>query len=83
MNLISISDLRQKVADLVDQVSTGGEALTIMKRSRPKAVLVSHDYFTSLEEAVLDLTDAKEAEKAKGEPKISFMNYVKRRWPGR
>ena len=81
MNLISISDLRRKVADFVDQVSSSEEPLTIMKRSRPKAVLVGHDYFTSLEEAVFDLTDAKEAEKAKTEPKISFAGYIKRRWP--
>ncbi|MBI4157446.1 type II toxin-antitoxin system Phd/YefM family antitoxin [Candidatus Woesebacteria bacterium] len=83
MDLISISDLRQKIADLVDRVSIGEEPFTIMKRSHPKAVLVGHDYFTSLEEAVLDLTDAKEAEKAKSEPKTPFVGYAKRRWSGK
>jgi len=28
-----------------------------MQRSKPKAVLVNHDYYQALEQAVIDLTD--------------------------
>lgn len=79
MNLISISDLRQKVAEVVDRVATSQEPLVIMKRSKAKAVLVGHDYFISLEEAVFDLTDAIEAEKAKKEARIPLERHIKKR----
>lgn len=80
MNLLSISDLRQNVAKIVDKLATK-EPLIIMKRSKPQAVLVSHEYFTALEQSVLDLTDALEAEKAKKEPTVTLADYVKKRWP--
>ena len=80
MNLLSISDLRQNVAKIVDQAAQE-EPFTIMKRSKPQAVLISHKYFTALEQSVLDLTDALEAEKAKQEPTLSLADYIRKRWP--
>ena len=81
MNLLSVSDLRQKISDAVDQVVTQQQPLTILKHSKPQAVLVSHDYFIALEQAVMDLTDALEAEKAKSEPTMSLDKYITKRWP--
>lgn len=80
MNLISISDFRAKAADFVNKAANLQQTFTIMQRSKPKAVLVNHDYFNSLEETVFDLLDAKEAEKAKTEPTIKFDNYLKKRF---
>jgi len=81
MDSISISNLRQQAAKVIDQVATGKGSLVVMKRSHPQVVLASHDYFTSLEQAVIDLTDALEAESAKKEPQISLQQYVSKRWP--
>ena len=77
---LSISELRQHVSKIVDAVSTRQEPAIILKRSQPKAVLVDIDYFQSLEEAVMDATDVKEAEKAKREKKRPFGLYLKKRW---
>ena len=45
-----------------------------------KVVLVDINYFSALEEAVFDLTDSIEAEKAKKEKRNSFNSYLKKRW---
>ena len=79
-NTLSISQLRKQVAEAVDAVTLKQEPTVILKRSKPKAVLVDIDYFQALEEAVFDLSDSKEAEKAKIEEKRPFSNYLKRRW---
>lgn len=79
-NTLSISKLRQRVAETIDEVVQKQEPLIILKRSQPKAVLVDIDYFQALEEAVLDTTDAKEAERAKKENRTSFSSYLKKRW---
>ncbi|MBU1326530.1 type II toxin-antitoxin system Phd/YefM family antitoxin [Patescibacteria group bacterium] len=77
---ITISDLRQNAAAAVNAVSTSQKPTIILQRSRPKAVLVDINYFQSLEEAVLDLTDAREADRAKTEARTPFTGYVKKRW---
>lgn len=77
---ISISKLRQSVAELIDMVVTNQEPMIILKRSKPQAVLVDIDYYQALEEAIFDLTDAREAEKAKKEPKDPLSSYIKKRW---
>ncbi|KKR31386.1 MAG: Prevent-host-death family protein [Candidatus Gottesmanbacteria bacterium GW2011_GWA2_41_12] len=79
-NTLSISELRANTAQAIDNVSNKKEPTVILQRSEPKAVLVDIDYFNALEEAVLDLTDAQEAEKAKKEKKISLKIYLKKRW---
>jgi len=77
---ISISQLRQHAAQTIDAVVNKQEPTIILKRSMPKAVLVDINYYQALEDAVLDLTDAREAEKAKKEPRDSFASYIKKRW---
>lgn len=62
---LSISQLRQNATKAINDVISRQEPTIIMKRSRPKAVLVDIDYYQALEEAVLDLTDAQEAETAR------------------
>lgn len=79
-NTLSISQLRQHATEAVDSVILTQEPTVILKRSQPKAVLVDIAYFQALEEAVLDLTDSHEAEKAKTESKIPFATYLKKRW---
>ena len=77
---ISISQLRQHTATTVDDVVARQQPTIILRRSQPKAVLVDISYYQALEDAVLDLTDAREAEKAKKEPKSSYSSYLKKRW---
>ena len=79
-NTISISELRQNTAAAIKSVITNKQPFVIFQRSKPKAVLVDYLYFQNLEEAVLDLSDAKEAEVAKLEPKDSFDKYISKRW---
>lgn len=77
---ISISQLRQNVAETIDEVVEKQQPAIILKRSQPKAVLVDIAYYQALEDAVLDLTDAKEADRAKKEPRTSFGSYLRKRW---
>ena len=50
-----------------------------MQRSKPKAVLVNHDYYQTLKQTVMDLTDIREAKRAKKETTIKFDSYLKKR----
>jgi len=77
---ISISDLRQNAARLVKRVTLRQEPIVVMTRSKPSAVLVDVDYFSALEEAVVDITDGQEAERAKKEHKQPFASYIRKRW---
>jgi prevent-host-death family protein len=77
---ISISQLRQNATKAVEDVVNHETPTIIMKRSRPQAVLVSLSYYQALEEAVLDLSDAQEAEKAKTEARDPFDSYMEKRW---
>lgn len=76
----SISELRQQTAKAIHMVNKQKKSAVILQRSQPKAVLVDYEYYQALEEAVLDLTDSLEAERAKKEPREPFSSYVKRRW---
>jgi prevent-host-death family protein len=77
---VSISDVRSNIANLIQQVVDLQTPITILQRSRPTAVLVDHDYYQALEEAVMDMADAKEAEKAKKEKKLPLSTYISKRW---
>jgi len=76
----SVSQLRQQTAKAINLVNKQKKSAVILQRSQPKAVLVDYDYYLALEEAVLDLTDSQEAQRAKKEPRESFSSYVKKRW---
>lgn len=77
---LSVSKLRQNAAKVIENVAKKGGPYIIISRSEPKAVLANIKYYNALEEAVMDLTDAAEAEKAKKEPRTSFKNYIEKRW---
>jgi len=81
MQTASISQLKQQTAALINQAANSVEPIEIMQRSKVRAILVNRDYFSALEEAVMDLADALEAERAKNEPVESFTDYVGGRWP--
>lgn len=77
---ITISQLRQNVADAINTVIASQQPMVILQRSNPTAVLVDARYFQALEDAVLDATDAREADKAKTENRVSFQTYIEKRW---
>jgi prevent-host-death family protein len=45
MKSIPISDLRQRVADVIDDVQASDEPMVVLQRSRPAAYLVNPDRF--------------------------------------
>ena len=45
MKSIPISDLRQRVAEVIDDVQASDEPIVVMQRSRPAAYLVSPEQF--------------------------------------
>lgn len=77
---VPISKLKQNTADIISQVVNSGLSAVVMQRSQPKVVIADYEYFNSLEEAVIDFMDAREAEKAKKEPTISLKAYLRKRW---
>ena len=77
---ITISQLRQNAADAINSVIALQQPTIILQRSRPMAVIVDIAYFQALEEAVMDTTDAREAELAKTEKRIPLQSYIKKRW---
>jgi prevent-host-death family protein len=77
---VSISQLRQRASTIVTSVVDTQTPAVIVRRSKPKAVLVDYDYFQSLEEAVIDRLDSEVAEKAKTEPRIPLTTYIRKRW---
>jgi PHD/YefM family antitoxin component YafN of YafNO toxin-antitoxin module len=79
---IPISRLKQEPGQVIDEMIASGQPAVIFQRSRPRAVIADFDYFNSLETSLIDLLDAREAEKAKKEPTISLDSYVKKRWGG-
>ncbi len=50
MNIISISDARAKLPQLVEQISEGFERLLITVNNRPKVIVMSLDEAESLDE---------------------------------
>lgn len=77
---ITISQLRQNAADAINTVRDSQQPTVILQRSSPAAVLVDVRYFQALEEAVLDATDSREADRAKTEERTPFQAYIKKRW---
>jgi prevent-host-death family protein len=68
MKSIPISDLRQRVADVIDDVQASDEPMVVLQRSRPAAYLVNPDRYerdqaelSALRRAVF-LTEVREAE---------------------
>lgn len=77
---MTISSLRHNAASAINSVIAAQQPVVILQRSRPTAVLVDIHYFQALEDAVLDVTDAREAQSAKTEERLPFRTYIKKRW---
>lgn len=80
INTVSITDLKQKTADVMKRVKASGEPVIIIQRSEPTAVLVDADYFKILEQALEDLEDLRSIEERKDEPIVPFEKYYKKRF---
>ncbi len=80
MNTVSVTQLRSDTATILSDISNGQNISIIMQRSRPTAVLVDYDYYQALEEAALDLSDSREAEKAKKEKRDTVDSYIEKRF---
>ena len=63
MNILSISETRAKLPQIVDQISDGFERLLITVNNNPKAVMIGFDELESLEEtiATMAIPGAKES----------------------
>jgi prevent-host-death family protein len=65
---IPISDLRQRVAEVIDDVQATDEPIVVMQRSRPAAYLVSPEHFErdqnelSMLRRALFMSEVREAE---------------------
>ena len=77
---IPVTQLRQNAAAVISKVTKSGLSAIVMQRSQPKVVIADYGYFASLEESLIDLLDAKEADKAKKEPSVTLKSYVEKRW---
>ena len=77
---IPITRLKQDTAGVISDVTKKGISAVVMQRSQPKVVIADYEYFNALEEAVIDLADARDAEKRKGGPTILLEEYAKKRW---
>lgn len=77
---IPVTTLKQDTASVISDVTTKGLSAVVMQRSRPKVVVADYDYFNALEETVVDLLDAIDAEKRKKDPTISLQEYAEKRW---
>ena len=80
INTVSITDLKQKTAEVVKKVKTSGEPVVVMQRSEPAAVLIDPQYYKTLEEALEDIGDLKAIEERKNEPTVPFDDYFKKRF---
>jgi antitoxin YefM len=53
----AVSDVRERLSELVDEVSTTGSDVVITKHGRPAAVMLGYDEYESLIETVNILSD--------------------------
>ena len=67
-NVKTITDMREDALGLLDSVQKNGLAY-IFHRSQPKAVLLNIEDFVSLQNALEDLEDLKDAQALKKEPR--------------
>ena len=66
-NTKTITDLREKAVELLDQVQKEGPAY-IFHRSKPKAVMLSVDEYFSLMELLEDYIDSLKAQELEANP---------------
>ncbi len=57
MKTISLSEVKMKLSELVDDVSSRDEEITITRNGRPAAILISPEEFDSWKETLLVRSD--------------------------
>ena len=72
-NVKTITDMREKALELLEQVETGSEPVFVFHHSKPKAVIMSIDEYSRLQELIEDLEDSIVSRKL--EPKVGRGKY--------
>lgn len=57
MDAAPLTEARDRLSEIVDQVALSGEVFTITKHGRPMAVVLGHDEYESLIETLNVLAD--------------------------
>ncbi len=57
-NVKTITDMREKAVELLEQVEKTSEPVFVFQHSKPKAVIMSIEEFSRLKELVEDLEDS-------------------------
>lgn len=84
MYTVSITDLRQKASNILNQVVSTKEPAYIIQNSEVKAVVVNMEDYQFMQEAIEDLEDGLESKAAlKEKPIISIDEYISKRWGGK
>ena len=80
INTVSVTNLKQNIASILNNVKTTGESVVVLQRSEPAAVMVDPVYYKILEEALEEKEDLKAIEDRKNESGIEFEKYLNQRF---
>lgn len=80
MNTVSITDLKQNTASVINKIKAGGKPMVVLQRSKPAAILVDPKYWESIEQALEDAEDIQAIEDRKDEPTVSLDEYFIKRF---
>lgn len=81
-NVKTITDMREKALELLDQVEKTAEPVFVFHHSKPKAVIMSIGEFSLLKETIADLQDsisARKLEKKVGKGKYFTLEEIEKR----
>ena len=67
MSMMTVSQARARLADVVDQARTEGEPVVLTRRQRPVAAVISSALLERLTQAAEDLADIQAAQSAREE----------------
>lgn len=81
-NTKTITDMREKALELLDQVEKTAEPVFVFHHSKPKAVIMSIEEFSKLRELIEELEDsilARKLERKVGKGKYFSLGDLKKR----
>jgi len=81
-NVKTITDLRERALELLEQVNKSAEPVFVFHRSKPKAVIMSIEEFSKLKELIEDLEDsilARKLERNVGKGKYFGISAIRKR----
>ena len=76
LHTVSITDLKQNTATIINKIKAGSKPVVIMQRSKPAAILVDPKYWESIEQALEDAEDIQAIHDRKDEPTIPLDEYL-------